>query len=199
MNMTENQHASNGRNGAHPGNGRGIHPGNGSGARQAPDRGPLPAGLPEAGASSFAARDLIPRRRDRFGNRFLWRWVMGVPVAEDRPLADTPLAGVLGGLAAHQPLRACFLHHFYDQRLRESVRRLAAVRAEEEERLAGERTRVAATHEAAQRRLGLSRLAAQMPASATIQEIGGAVLEGARSYSGGHFRDDVCLLLAERA
>ena len=157
MNMTENQHASNGRNGAHPGNGRGIHPGNGSGARQAPDRGPLPAGLPEAGASSFAARDLIPRRRDRFGNRFLWRWVMGVPVAEDRPLADTPLAGVLGGLAAHQPLRAHFLHHFYDQRLRESVRRLAAVRAEEEERLAGERTRVAATHEAAQRRLAVLR------------------------------------------
>ena len=47
--------------------------------------------------------------------------------------------------------------------------------------------------------IGLSRLAAQMPASATIQEIGGAVLDGARSYSGGHFRDDVCLLLAERA
>ena len=152
MNTTFSNHTNNGHGGAHPAAG--------NAAEQAPvasEPALVSAGLPEAGAPPFAARDLIPRRRDRFGNRRLWRWVMGVPVAEDRPLADTPLADVLDGVAAYQPLRARFLHHFYDQRLQEALHRLATIRAEEERRIAGVRARAAAAHEAIQRRLAVLR------------------------------------------
>ena len=44
---------------------------------------------------------------------------------------------------------------------------------------------------------GMGRLAAQALPESSLQAVGLAILEGAQAYSGGQFRDDVCLLLAE--
>ena len=44
---------------------------------------------------------------------------------------------------------------------------------------------------------GMGRLAAQALPAASLQALGQAIVDGSRTYSGGEFRDDVCLLLTE--
>lgn len=113
----------------------------------ASERGPAREG------AGMAARDLIPRRRDRRGNRLLWRYVMSTPVTEDRPLAETPLAGMLELVARDHPLLALRLHHFHDHRLLPALRRHAAIRREEEAVLEDARARADVSNNAIDRHL----------------------------------------------
>ena len=119
-------------------------------ARPNSEKGPARGGGP-------AARDLIPRRRDRWGNRLLWRYVMGTPITEDRPLAETPLAETLELVSQYHPLLALRLHHFHDQRLLPTLRRHAAIRREEEAALEGARARTDSANAAIDRHLSVLR------------------------------------------
>ncbi|HEY3377905.1 MAG TPA: hypothetical protein VGL77_10480 [Armatimonadota bacterium] len=77
--------------------------------------------------------DRIPRNRDRYGNRLRWSYYYGIPLVDDQPLAQTPLAELVRQVTEVAPTFAAAFHHFYDHRLLPTRQRAQAIRSEEEQ------------------------------------------------------------------
>lgn len=90
-----------------------------------------PEAVPTVGGAHRVA-DRITRQRDKVGNRLPWFYSHSVPVIEDVPLDQTQLADALRIIKEQLPITGAELEHFYDRKLRPALRRLLAVRDEEE-------------------------------------------------------------------
>lgn len=96
----------------------------------------LPA-LAETGvdiAPSFE-HDLIPRRRDQFGNRISSGGAYISPVSGSKDLESTELRHLLEEVATDDLVKAAYLRHLYADRLRPAFMRLQSVRCEVEREL----------------------------------------------------------------
>ena len=101
-----------------------------------PPRMPTPA-VAEAGAHREA--DPLTHPRDEHGNRLPWSYAAGPAWVDDVPAYETDMKGAIAFVEQHDPLAAREMGHFYDQRLLPTLRRLVAIRDEEERKAAQNR------------------------------------------------------------
>lgn len=85
--------------------------------------------------------DLVPRRRDQFGNRIASGIAYIPPVSGSKDFDGTELRLLLEEVAAADPVKAAYLRHLYADRLRPAFLRLQSVRAEVERELSELRDR----------------------------------------------------------
>jgi hypothetical protein len=100
---------------------------------------PTRIGTPGSGTSY--EHDRVARRRDDRGNPIPFSISYIPPVGGSEDLGDAKVGDLIGQIAEFDPLKAAYLGHLYQDRLRRAYERLQDVRREVEEELKQERGR----------------------------------------------------------